>query len=318
MAVSSSKSYLLSATQLIAKRQGATPSSKASTVSKKGKGRPRGSKNKAYQAPESLSYQVLRRALQGVCLLLNKCVLNKNIKYLVLDGFYGHLHYLKLAQTQKLSLISKLKKNSHLILPYTGKQKPRGRPKKLGKKLDYQKLPASAKLRLPQGHPLEDKYTQVWTLQVYAKKFKGALLKVVIIQRSHPKTNKVTQTILFSDDLNLDALQMIHYYGLRFQIEFDFRDAKQYFGLAHFKNYKKKQLTTAVNLAFTAKLVSQILLEKYKKELKVKELSILDIKALFKAQMYYEHLFNTSQNTSHDFLNQKDFLKLVKLESIHI
>ncbi|MBK8471046.1 MAG: transposase [Sphingobacteriales bacterium] len=39
----------------------------------------------------------------------------------------------------------------------------------------------------------------------------------------------------FSNDLQLDAQTMMAYYTLRFQIEFDFRDAKQHFGLHKFK-----------------------------------------------------------------------------------
>lgn len=138
------------------------------------------------------------------------------------------------------SIISNLlKKNSHLILPYMGKQKPRGRAKRLGKKLDYQNIPKEAKLTLPQKHPLQDKNTQVWALNSYANNIKGKLIKVVIIQRIHPQTKKVSQSILFTEDTNLDALKIIQYYSLRFQIESSlrdkFRDAKQFFGLAHFK-----------------------------------------------------------------------------------
>jgi hypothetical protein len=41
--------------------------------------------------------------------------------------------------------------------------------------------------------------------------------------------------------------------------------AKQFLGLADFKNYQQNQLTHAVNIAFTALIVSQIVLGKYKK-----------------------------------------------------
>jgi len=37
--------------------------------------------------------------------------------------------------------------------------------------------------------------------------------------------------LLFSDDLTLASETLIDYYSLRFQIEFNFRDAKQYWGL---------------------------------------------------------------------------------------
>ncbi|MEN0047520.1 MAG: hypothetical protein AAF806_10725 [Bacteroidota bacterium] len=53
--------------------------------------------------------------------------------------------------------------------------------------------------------------------------------------------------VLFSTDLTLQAEQIITF-ALRFQIEFNFRDAKQYFGLADFKNIKQQQVQNAVFL----------------------------------------------------------------------
>lgn len=102
--VSSGQSYFLSCQQLIAKSKVSKvcpqPKTQTKAKKKKAKGRPQGSKNKPYREPDSLSYQVLKVALQRLCLLLNKYLLNQNIQYLVLDGFYGNQHYLKLAQKE--------------------------------------------------------------------------------------------------------------------------------------------------------------------------------------------------------------------------
>lgn len=60
------------------------------------------------------------------------------------------------------------------------------------------------------------------------------------------KTNLVTHTqahaILFSTDLEQAFDQIIRLYSLRFQIEFHFRDAKQYWGLEDFMISKKSPL----------------------------------------------------------------------------
>ena len=42
---------------------------------------------------------------------------------------------------------------------------------------------------------------------------------------------------------------MIDYYRLRFQIEFNFRDAKQYWGLEDFMNVNKTPVNNAANLS---------------------------------------------------------------------
>jgi IS4 transposase len=65
--------------------------------------------------------------------------------------------------------------------------------------------------------------------------------------------------------LELSAQKIIDIYSLRFQIEFNFRDVKQFFGLSDFKNIKKEQVKNAINLSLFMTLLSKILLLKYRK-----------------------------------------------------
>lgn len=323
--VETEKSHFLSCTQLVkpGKTQDALDSENSKEATRpapKGRrGRPKGSKNKPYIEPESLSFQTFKTAVEDLTARLARHCPDLTMPYVVLDGFYGNRHYLKYSQTKGLKMISKLRCNAHLILPcQAGEKKAKGRPKKYDKKLVYSKIPKEALLTLPKDHKLNKPNTKLWGLQVYADTMRQHLIQVVIIQHTNPKTKKVGQTILFTNDLALDPLSIIKYYSLRFQIEFDFRDAKQFFGLSDFKNYKKKQLTNAVNIAFTCKLVSQILLEKYKKLLGNEKLSITDLKAIKKAEMCYNYFLNTSQDSSHDFLNDEIFLNFVKLQAVNI
>ena len=55
--------------------------------------------------------------------------------------------------------------------------------------------------------------------------------------------------ILFSSDLELAQDTLIDYYSLRFQIEFNFRDAKQFWGLEDFMNVSPTAVTNAANLS---------------------------------------------------------------------
>lgn len=318
-------SYFLSCIQLVKtdKAEVSTnsthPEKAANTDEKRKKGRPKGSKNKPYTEPESLSFQTFKTAVDGLLTTLAKYCAALIMPYLVLDGFYGNQHYLKYAQSKNLKMISKLKSNAHLILSYSGAgKKGRGRPKKYGEKLIYSKIPEQALFTLPADHKLNKPNTKVWALEVYAHTMPAHLIKVVIIERTNPETKTVGRTILFTDDLKLAPLLLIKYYSLRFQIEFDFRDAKQFFGLSDFKNYKQNQLTNAVNIAFTCQIVAQIILEKYKKLLGNEKLSITDLKAIEKAQMCYHYFLNTSQDSSHDFFNDEIFLSFVKLHAVNI
>ena len=77
---------------------------------------------------------------------------------------------------------------------------------------------------------------------------------------------------------------MIDYYRLRFQIEFNFRDAKQFWGLEDFMNVNKTPVNTAANLSMfmvnvSAKLLAPLRLEHA-------EGSVLDIKARYRGVKY--------------------------------
>ena len=67
--------------------------------------------------------------------------------------------------------------------------------------------------------------------------------------------------ILFSSDFALPYDKLIEYYKLRFQIEFNFRDAKQYWGLEDFMNISKNAVYNAANLAMFMVNMSFVLLQ---------------------------------------------------------
>lgn len=57
------------------------------------------------------------------------------------------------------------------------------------------------------------------------------LLNVVCIVGYDPQIKKQRDANFFPNSLDLTAENMIQYYGIRFQIEFDFRETEQHFGL---------------------------------------------------------------------------------------
>ena len=52
------------------------------------------------------------------------------------------------------------------------------------------------------------------------------LLNLVVIVKTKLATQQRAHVVLFSSELALEADKLILYYRLRFQIEFNFRDAK--------------------------------------------------------------------------------------------
>ena len=109
---------------------------------------------------------------------------------------------------------------------------------------------------------------------------------MVIIQKTNAQTGKHVHGILFSSDLDLPAATIIDYYGLRFQIEFNFRDAKQHWGLEDFMNVMPAAVTNAANLALFMVNVAAALV--VNQSVADSTLSIVDLKAEYRGQKYVD------------------------------
>ena len=163
-----------------------------------------------------------------------------------------------------------------MYFPYQGEYSGRGPHKKYGDKINYSHI-ANEYLK---ETSLEDSIqTDIYQMTMLHKLFPQAL-NVVIIVKTNLLTQRKAHAVLFSSDLDLSYDLIIDYYKLRFQIEFNFRDAKQYWGLEDFMNVKETQLTNSVNLAFFMVNLSHLLLKQFR--LSNSLFSVLDLKAHFR------------------------------------
>lgn len=64
--------------------------------------------------------------------------------------------------------------------------------------------------------------------------------------------------VLFSTDTNLDGFLIYKYYKARFQIEFLFRDAKQYTGLTHCQARSENKLYFHFNCSLTSVSLAKV------------------------------------------------------------
>ena len=125
--------------------------------------------------------------------------------------------------------------------------------------------------------------TRIYQMQCLHKEFSQPL-NVVILVKVNLQTQAWAHVILFSSDLALAYDTLIDYYRLRFQIEFNFRDAKQYWGLEDFMNVSETAVTNAANLALFMVNVSQRLLGDLRPA--NPDCSVLDLKALCRGAKY--------------------------------
>jgi hypothetical protein len=272
-------------------------------------GRPKGSTTKPNTTvtltPELGRIQTMIRALRvrvGTLLPLT---------YLVLDGHFGNNNALQMAQQCQLQLISKLRADSAVYLPYTGPYAGKGPRRIYGDKLDPRALPERF---LSQTTVTDGIETRIYQLEARHKTFAQALNLVVIV-----KTNLHTQAqahvLLFSSDLALPFDKLIDYYGLRFQLEFNFRDAKQYWGLEDFMNISPTAVTNAANLAlFMVNLVERVLQDMRERQPKM---SVLDLKAYCRGAKYVAETIKLLPETPEPVLLERIVTKLVGIGRIH-
>jgi hypothetical protein len=255
---------------------------KASTE-KRPPGRPKGSKNHVKKAP---ILTVVQQQLHDKLKTLKEHFAGLAIRYVVMDGYFGNYPTAYLVQQAGFHLIAKIRSNAALYFPYAGPTKPGPKPR-YGDPLNLKALPATAW----RSTQVEDHaQTEIYQLHLWHKDFPTPL-NVVVLVKTNSRTQRQACTLLFSTDLTLSAHQIVDYYALRFQIEFNFRDAKQFWGLDDFMNVTPNAVTNAAHLAFFMVNLSAILLQPYQRV--EPEFSVLDLKAHYRATRYLDELINS-------------------------
>jgi putative transposase len=108
---------------------------------------------------------------------------------------------------------------------------------------------------------------------------------------------------------------LIDYYSLRFQIEFNFRDAKQFWGLEDFMNVTPTAVTNAANLALFMVDVSQVLMCQHRQN--DPNFSVLDLKAYYRGYRYVTETIQMLPQKPDDNLVSQLFHKVTALGRIH-
>jgi hypothetical protein len=145
-----------------------------------------------------------------------------------------------------LHLVSKLRIDADLRYCYTDPHPPRGAPRKYDGKVDLSDLPRLVLVTQP------DPNIELYTPVVWHISLKRQIRIVYLINIRQPDKPRVA--LLFSTDTALEPERLHQYYKARFQIEFVFRDAKQFAGLSDFNT-----ALAALNLAKLEQTQSQLL-----------------------------------------------------------
>lgn len=274
---------------------------------KRKRGRPPGSRNHVKPLPQlTADLTLLQRMVRGITARIAPLT----IRHIVLDGHFGNYPATYAVRETGLQIISKLRHDAALYVSYTGPKPRRGPTPRYGEKLTYNQLPADA---LCHSVIADDDRIDTYQISVFHKSFSDAL-NVVVVVKTHLKTGKRGHAVLFSTDLDLTADQIVDYCSLRFQIEFNFRDAKQYWGLDDFMNVKPVAVTNAVNLAFFMVNLSAVVLKPYRDH--QPDFSVLDLKAQFRARRYLDETIKWLPDPPGDDLVSHIWRRLTALSGI--
>ena len=272
-------------------------------------GRPRGSKNKnkteVKLTPELLQ---IKGWIQGLLIQIGSWL---PVSYLLLDGHFGNNNALQMTRQLNLHLISKLRHDSALYLPYENPDPDKKCRRKYGDKLKADRIPNTY---LKDSKTDKGYKTNIYQLELLHKEFPQAL-NVVIIVKTNLNNLSTSHVILFSSDLTLTHEKLIEYYSLRFQIEFNFRDAKQFWGLEDFMNVSKTGVTQAANLSFFMVNMSYYLLKKGSLDQRPK--SILDLKAICRGDKYVREIIKLLPEKPEPVLLADIFARICSLGRIH-
>jgi hypothetical protein len=174
------------------------------------------------------------------------------IRYVVADGFYSKYKWVTGVVQLGFHAIGKLRCDANLKFLYDGPYQGRGARRQYDGKVnlnDHRRFQLVE--RLEDGVYL---YTAVvWSVSLKRKVRLAYLLKEDQGRRSY--------VVLFSTDLEIDPVFLYRCYSARFQIEFVFRDARQFTGLADCQARSPEAIDTHVNASLMALNLAKVTLQ---------------------------------------------------------
>lgn len=172
------------------------------------------------------------------------------VNYGVFDGYFAKRKFVDGVCSLNLHLVSKLRVDARLRYLYTGVQQKRGRPRRFDGKISLDDLRRFASVGIV------DECLHLYTAVVNSISLQRNIRVVVVVNRKEQE--KLRLAVLFSTDTTLSAADIYRFYKARFQLEFLFRDAKQFTGLTECQARDEKALHFHFNAALATVNLAKI------------------------------------------------------------
>jgi IS4 transposase len=170
----------------------------------------------------------------------------------VADGFYSKYKWVTGVVQLGFHAIGKLRCDANLKFLYTGPYPGRGAPRRFDGKVNLQDPQ-----RFQFVKSLEDGVS-LYTAVVWSVSLKRKIRLAYLLKEHQGRRSYV---VLFSTNLDLDPLLLYRCYSARFQIEFIFRDARQFTGLADCQARSPEAIDTHVNASLMALNLAKVALQ---------------------------------------------------------
>ena len=209
---------------------------------------------------------------------------------LVVDGYFAKQKFINgVTEQTSLRIVCRLRDDANLCYLYKGpKLKRRGRPRKHDGKVDTNNID---KRRIKFCHSDEQK--TIYSTILFSKSLKRNI-KVSYVEFLNKNSEIVAKKFFFSTDIEMTGLDIFTYYSSRFQMEFLFRDSKQFCGLQHCQARDAKKLDFHFNTCLTAVSIGKVLLRQGTKKTEKKILSIFNITIEFQNRNFMKRIFLNS------------------------
>jgi hypothetical protein len=174
----------------------------------------------------------------------------QTVNYGVFDGYFAKRKFVDGVCSLNLHVISKLRVDARLRYLYTGAQKRRGRRRCFDGSVSLDDLHGLESV----GCLEADIY--LYTAVVNSISLQRNIRVVVVVNRKEKEKPRLA--VLFSTDTELSATSIYRFYKARFQLEFIFRDAKQFTGLTQCQARDEQALHFHFNAALASVNLAKI------------------------------------------------------------
>jgi hypothetical protein len=221
-------------------------------------------------------------------LIERACELEQISDILVVDGYFPKFKFIdSITKQTNLRIVSRLRDDANLKYLYNGeKSKGKGRPRLYSGKVDTKNIDKRIfKKRY------EDCDMVIYDAVVYSVSLKRKI-KVAYVEFLDESFNVKLIKLFFSTDLDMKSTDIVKYYKARFQIEYLYRDSKQFTGLEHCQARSKNKLHFHFNTSLTAVSIGKILLRNEINKSLPLSLSISDVKTEFRNRNMIFRIFS--------------------------